>query len=93
MRYLGFIGLFATATACTPITGANTGPDEGFLAELPEEVIALADPSQNLNAVTLDPVDNCYLYSYAGPVETTLLPLRTREGRPICLQRTAPATA
>jgi hypothetical protein len=30
------------------------------------------------------PEDGCYWYRYVGPVETTYLPLRTIEGRPIC---------
>ncbi len=61
---------------------------------LPEGVAAMAAPYQDLQSAVLLPEDNCYWYSHAGPVETTLLPLRTTQGRPICLQaaETAPAT-
>lgn len=58
-------------------SGATTEP-------LPEQVIALAAPWQNVASARLVPTDNCYWYEHVGPVETTLLPLRTREGRPIC---------
>ena len=47
----------------------------------------MAAPYQNLQLVRLRPEDGCYWYQHAGQVETTLLPLRTSEGRPICLQR------
>jgi hypothetical protein len=30
--------------------------------------------------------DGCYWYRHIGPVETTMLPLLTVEGRPICTQ-------
>jgi hypothetical protein len=68
--------------ACDVVTDDSTDPR--FIKELPESVTALAAPYQNLQAVVLLPEDNCYWYSHAGPVETTLLPLRTPQGRPIC---------
>ena len=71
--------------ACTATNG-NIDPNTGFLTELSEPVSELADPSQDLTAVQLNPDDNCYWYRYSGPVETTMLPLRTRDGRPICAQ-------
>ncbi len=54
--------------------------------------MALADPKQDLNAVKVDPVDGCLVYRHVGPVETTFLPLRSREGRPICTRPAAEAT-
>ncbi len=51
---------------------------------IPPEVAAMAAPGQDLATVRLRAEDNCYWYSYAGPVETTLLPLKTIDGRPIC---------
>lgn len=75
-------------SACTVPYG--TDPQTGFIRELPEEIVSIAAPGQDLAAVQLNPDDGCYWYRYEGPVETTMLPLRSREGRPICTQ---PATA
>lgn len=89
---------FATAAllalgACTaPVT---TAPDQatGFVAELPEQVLALAAPYQDLRAVRLMPADGCYWYRHVGPVEDTMLPLRTVDGRPICTGSASAASA
>lgn len=78
--------------ACDVEIGTTGDGGQAYIRELPEGVVAIAAPFQNLEKVVLLPEDNCYWYSHAGPVETTLLPLRTREGRPICVQ-TAEATA
>lgn len=71
---------------------------EGFEAEdastnppLPEEVLAVADPRQNLNAALYVPEDRCFWYEHRNVVETTLLPLRTRDGRHICVAEEAAA--
>lgn len=53
------------------------------IPELPDELIAMAGPNQDLNSVRLLE-DGCYWYRHVGPVETTLLPLRHRDGRPLC---------
>ena len=83
------LGLSACVTA-----GEVTPPAEpGFLAEVPEAVAAAAAPGQSLRAVALREEDGCYWYRHAGPVETTLLPLRTREGRPICTRPQSGALA
>ncbi|MFW8595023.1 hypothetical protein [Cribrihabitans neustonicus] len=60
---------------------------EGGSGRIPEEVAALAGPNQNLATARLMPEDGCYWYLHEGPVETTLLPLRTASGNPICVQR------
>ena len=70
--------------ACASGPGVNEVGESGFIEELPEAVIAAADPAQNLRGVRILPSDGCYWYQWVGPVETTLLPLRTRDGRPIC---------
>ncbi len=44
----------------------------------------MAGPNQNVRTARLREDDNCYWYQYAGPVETTELPLLTAEGRHIC---------
>lgn len=74
------LGFSAACNASATRTDGTTG----FLAEVPEGVLAIAAPWQNLDRVVLLPEDGCYWYQHQGPVETTLLPLRTREGRPIC---------
>lgn len=71
--------LSACATVDPSIDAASP-----FIAELPEGVSSIAAPSQNLTAVRIDPIDGCYVYQHVGPVETTLLPLRAANGRPIC---------
>ncbi|WP_299285516.1 hypothetical protein [uncultured Tateyamaria sp.] len=73
-----------TGAACTDLPGGGTGG--GFIGQLPEGVVDIAAPGQNLNQVRLLPEDGCYWYLHRGPVESTLLPLRTRTGAPICTQ-------
>ena len=71
--------------ACTTITPVANGDGQPMpLAQVPEGVVAIAAPNQNLQTVRVQPEDGCYWYQYAGPVETTYLPLRSRDGRPIC---------
>jgi len=72
--------------ACTIPLSQETDRSTGFIEELPEGVALIAAPYQNLQEVILQPEDGCYWYRHAGPVETTMLPLRTVEGRPICTQ-------
>ncbi|MFK7874787.1 MAG: hypothetical protein AB8B71_03265 [Paracoccaceae bacterium] len=84
MRIIMSGAIFLGLTACdVPNLGQSPGR-EGFLSELPEGVIANADPSQDLSAVRINVIDGCYEYRHIGPVETTFLPLRTSAGNPIC---------
>ncbi len=69
---------------CTVATGSTGVGPNGYLKEVPEAVLEIAAPYQNLDAVVLKPEDGCYWYRHDGPVESTLLPLRTRSGNPIC---------
>lgn len=73
--------LTACATPEEPATGGGT-----WLRELPEGLAEAAAPGQSLTRVTILPEDSCYWFEYEGRVETTLLPLRTPEGNPICSQ-------
>lgn len=75
--------------ACTVPIDQGIDKSTAFLKELPEGVALIAAPYQNLEEVILKPEDGCYWYRHVGPVETTLLPLRTVEGRPICTQASA----
>lgn len=79
------LGAGLVLSGCTEPTG-GTG-SSGFLAVVPEEVVALAGPNQNLGAVQFNQEDGCYWYLHEGPVEATMLPLRTAAGNPICAQR------
>lgn len=58
--------------------------EDGTLAVVPESVLGLAAPYQDVSQVKLDPQTNCFWYLHAGPVEDTYLPLRTANGNPIC---------
>ena len=77
--------LFAVG-ACETIPGTDGGR---FLSPVPEGVLSVADPRQNLEQVVLLEEDNCYWYNHTGPVETTLLPLRSTDGRTICAPKPA----
>ncbi|WP_373636644.1 hypothetical protein [Yoonia sp. BS5-3] len=72
----------ATVAGCAPPPGVDGNP---FIEELPANVTEIVGPNQNLDQVVLLPEDNCYWYNHAGPVETTLIPLRSQRGRPICV--------
>ncbi|MEY8099682.1 hypothetical protein AB9F29_20085 [Falsihalocynthiibacter sp. S25ZX9] len=75
-------------TACTEFQGAqpsvNGQPVDYRMSDVPEGLVAIAAPYQDLSEVRINDSDGCYVYRYAGPVETTFLPLRSNEGRPIC---------
>lgn len=79
-------------TACTELATTGTAPNGSrFLASLPDSVLAVAAPHQNLDRVVFLEEDNCYWYEHAGPVETTLLPLRTTRGNMICAEPPLPS--
>jgi hypothetical protein len=84
LRYSLWLAALSMLGACAPSVGGSGGEDAGYIRKLPEAVRAIAAPYQNLEAVRLRPEDGCYWYRHEGPVETTFLPLRTAEGRPIC---------
>jgi hypothetical protein len=74
----------AMALGALLLSGCVAAPTpEGQTAELSPEVLALVAPGQNLSNVRIES-DGCYWYLYRGPVETTYLPVLTREGRMIC---------
>ena len=71
-------------TACEDSAGGSANAPAPVIAELPESVAAIVASGQDLTSVQIDPIDGCYVYTHAGPVETTLLPLRAKNGRPLC---------
>lgn len=68
---------------CTAQT-TDTAVEEGAPYPIPDAVVAIADPDQDLTTARLDPDDGCYWYYHTGPVETTLVPLRAANGNQIC---------
>lgn len=86
------IGAALSLTACAEVNGA-TGDMDQKAGKLPESVLKLAATNQNLDTARLDAQGRCYVYRYNGPVETTMLPLRTPQGNPICLQKPEADTA
>lgn len=66
---------------CVPTQSTDA---DGVLRSLPEALLDIAAPYQNLEKVRLDPADNCFWYLHDGPVEQTWIPLRTSAGNPIC---------
>lgn len=71
-------------SACSTTTPNSAGGDPEAVAELPESVVLMAAPDQDLTSVRLRAEDGCYWYRWVGPVETSYVPLRTTDGRPIC---------
>ena len=80
----GFGIAILTLGGCSSLDGQTGTSTEGFIKELPEGVLEIAAPFQDLNAVRIEPADGCFVYRYVGPVETTYLPLRSKRGNPIC---------
>ncbi|SEM30446.1 hypothetical protein SAMN05443999_11927 [Roseovarius azorensis] len=76
------------AAGCTAPIMETRGP-VNETGNLPEAVLNLAAPGQDLSSARLRPEDGCYWYEHSGPVETTLVPLRSAGGNPICTARSA----
>ena len=85
-----FAGLLALGGCAVP-SGEVVDPEPTISPEVLMQLSALAAPYQDLQSVRLRPGDGCYWYRHVGPVEATMLPLRTPEGRPICTQAMAQA--
>lgn len=93
MRNMNWLagGAAMLLASCAGFEGDGTDPSTGFIKELPEGVLAIAALNQDLTSVKIDPLDGCYVYRHVGPVETTFLPLRAVNGRPICSRPPEPA--
>ena len=83
-KFLAPLAALAFLAACAAAPVETTPQGLPVLSELPEGLAEIAGPGQNLARVVILPEDGCYWYEHVGPVETTLLPLRTEAGRPIC---------
>ncbi|MBN8293725.1 hypothetical protein JI664_17270 [Rhodobacter sp. NTK016B] len=69
---------------CVSTTAPDPTNESQFLPELPEGIMNVVGPNQDLTAVRIMPSDGCYWYRHTNVVETTFVPLRTRDGRMIC---------
>jgi hypothetical protein len=80
----GYVLLTTTLLAFAGCTSVQpTTPQEPAVV-IPQAVVNIADPRQNLTTARLRDQDNCYWYQHTNPLEVTPLPLRTIDGRPIC---------
>lgn len=61
--------------------------------QIARQIAALAAPNQDIQTARLRAEDNCYWYSYVGPVETTELPLMAAKGGHICAPAPEPVAA
>ncbi len=82
--------VFLFVAACATVPAEKPPADPGLVEELPEEILAIVGPNQDLSVVRIMPEDGCYWYQWTGPVETTFLPLHTKDGRRICTREQAP---
>lgn len=85
-RHASLAAALLITAGCTaqPIDPDNAASRIGSVSEA---VGALAAPGQDLASARLVPEDGCYWYEHRGPVETSLVPLRTVNGNPICTAR------
>ncbi len=84
-RHAAIMVTLVALAGCAAPTMKNN--EQTMIGNVPETVIALAAPDQDLTTARLVPEDNCYWYAHSGPVETTLVPLRSTGGNPICVAR------
>ena len=78
------IGAILALTAGCAMQSPGATGTASRIGNVPEGVVALAAPEQDISTARLVPEDDCYWYEHRGPVESTLLPLRAPNGRPIC---------
>jgi len=79
------VALSLTAGCAIQPTGPGDSADRR--GNVPEAVIVMAAPDSDVATARLVPADGCYWYEPSGPVETTLVPLRTVTGNRICTPR------
>ena len=84
-RHAGIIATTLVLAGCAVPTMDDNSQTK--IGNVPEAVAALAAPDQDLTTARLRLEDNCYWYEHSGPVETTLVPLRSAGGNPICVAR------
>jgi len=88
-QFTGRLGLPLLAALLLGACETTSQNGTQSIVNLPEAVLELAGPNQNLATARFREEDGCYWYEHNGPVENTLLPLRTAGGNPICVAREA----
>jgi len=88
IRWLS-LGAMLALGGCGSFSQMGADASNPFIQELPDGVLYIVAPFQDLDAVLLDPIDSCYVYRHVGRVEATFLPLRSIDGRPICVRPAA----
>ncbi|MCK0097721.1 hypothetical protein MWU60_19265 [Yoonia sp. F2084L] len=83
-KTLDYVLRTATLLAIAGCTSVQPTSSQEPAVTIPQAVVNIADPRQNLTTAGLREQDNCYWYQHTNPLEVTLLPLRTIDGRPIC---------
>ena len=86
---LAGVAAFGLSGCVTPSGVANMDPNLKTRATLPPEVADNVAPGQDTSDIRVDARDGCLMYRHTGPVETTYIPLRTKQGRPICIKQEA----
>lgn len=86
-RNLTTTTLLLVAVGCSA-RAPDTAAKNNSPYPIPDAVIAIAGPDQDLMTARLDPTDQCYWYYHTGRIETTLVPLRAANGNQICNART-----
>ena len=76
-----------TIGCTTPTIGSRDTMFE--IGNVPDAVVSLAAPGQDLTSARLRPEDGCYWYEHNGRVETTVVPLRAIGGSQICTSRSS----
>jgi len=86
IRRAPIIAAMLVLAGCSTLS-MDDGDAPNRVGSVSEAVAALAAPGQDLTKARLLPEDGCYWYEHSGPVETTLVPLRSAGGNPICTAR------
>ncbi|MEJ6395268.1 hypothetical protein V8J82_18550 [Gymnodinialimonas sp. 2305UL16-5] len=78
------IKIWLAAGSVVALAGCVTPTPQGQVEELSPEVLSLIAPGQDPSTARLE-ADGCYWYLHRGPVESTYIPLLTRDQRMICV--------
>lgn len=85
--------ILKAAFPCVALVSLGACDVPSTTVNLPESVLAIVGPNQDLTSARVLEDDNCYWYDHKGIVETTPLPLRTESGQQICVAKAEPKPA
>ncbi|WP_298911367.1 hypothetical protein [uncultured Aliiroseovarius sp.] len=86
---LAGVAAFGLSGCVTPSGAVNMDPNLKKRVTLPPDVAETVAPGQDTSDLRVDARDGCLMYRHIGPVETTYIPLRTKQGRAICIKQDA----